>query len=110
MNTHPESAAPPRRKTTRRNGPRVEPIAEPIEIAKFWANRRGEAVIVSLTSWKDRPLFDVRKYYTDKDGLFAPTSRGIKLALQRLPELLDALRKAHDRAVELGLLKPEADR
>jgi hypothetical protein len=48
-------------------------LPEPIEIAKFWANRGGEAVIVRLCELEGQMLVDVRKYYSAADGTLKPT-------------------------------------
>jgi hypothetical protein len=80
-------------------------LPEPIEIDKFWANRRGEAVIVSLREFEGVPIVDVRKFYTAADGTLQPTSKGIALSVRKLPELALAIGKALKRARELGLLR-----
>ena len=79
-------------------------LPEPIECAKFWANRRGEAAIVSLREYEGAVVVDVRRFYTAADGRFAPTKKGIALAIAKLPELAAAINKALAKAVELGLL------
>lgn len=91
---------------------RAEPIkppllAEPIEIAKFWKNRKGEAIIVTLKEFQGRALIDIRTHFTTKDGKFQPTSKGLALMALRLPELAKAINKALAKAKELGLI--EAD-
>jgi Transcriptional Coactivator p15 (PC4) len=80
-------------------------LPEPIEISKFWANRRGEAVIVSLREYEGQALVDIRKHYTAADGTLRPTTKGIALAVRKLPELTLAVAKALKRARELGLLR-----
>ena len=80
-------------------------LPEPIEIDKFWKNRRGEAVIVQLREFNGRVLFDARQHFTNKDGQLQPTSKGLSLAILRLPELAAAVNKALAKARELGLIK-----
>src|SRR5690242_3287260 len=94
------------RKTNRQMPVRECPIAEgePIEIHKMWRDRRGNALVFSLKSFKGRPFFDLRTFYTDQDGIFKPTSKGITAHPSKLPEIMRALVKALDRARELGLL------
>jgi hypothetical protein len=82
-------------------------LAEPIEVAKFWANRRGEAAIVSLREIEGTVVVDVRKHYSAADGTLKPTRKGIALVIRRLPELAAALAKAERKAHELGLLPGE---
>jgi Transcriptional Coactivator p15 (PC4) len=80
-------------------------LEQPIEISKFWANRRGEAVIVSLREFgKGVLIVDVRKHYSAADGTLKPTAKGIALTVRKLPELTVAIGKALKRAHELGLL------
>lgn len=79
----------------------------PVEITKFWANRRGEAVITALREYEGRPLLDVRRYYSGKDGKLHPTKKGIAIAVGKLPELAAAINAAVAKARELGLLKIE---
>jgi hypothetical protein len=80
-------------------------LQEPIEIAKFWRNRKGEAVIVQLREYKGRTLIDCRVHFTDKEGKLQPTHKGLTMLLGKLPELSKALAKAEKKAAELGLLE-----
>jgi Transcriptional Coactivator p15 (PC4) len=79
-------------------------LPEPIEISKFWRNRKGEAVIVSLREYEGRVLIDCRVNFTNKEGKLQPTAKGLSLVVLRLPELAAAVNKALARAKELGLL------
>jgi hypothetical protein len=81
----------------------------PIEIAKFWRNRRGEAVIVQLREFEGHILVDARVNFTNAEGRLQPTAKGLSLVVQRLPELAAALAKAERKAVELGLLEDAGD-
>jgi hypothetical protein len=83
----------------------MEAPPEPIEVAKFWANRRGEAVIVSLREYEGAVVIDVRRFYTGADGKFAPTRKGISLTINKLPDLATAINKAVTKAQELGLIR-----
>lgn len=81
------------------------PIAEPVEIAKFWKNRgRNESVHVTLSQYEGRSLINVRVYSTGIDGIDRPTQKGIAMAVGKLPILAQALTKAEARARELGLI------
>jgi hypothetical protein len=80
-------------------------LAEPIEIAKFWKNRRrAESVHVALSEYEGHCLINVRVYSTGADGIDRPTTKGIALGIRKLPELAQALAKAEARARALGLL------
>ncbi len=82
---------------------------EDFEIAKFWANRKGEAIIVKLTRFENRWFVDARRYYTDKQGKLAPTVKGVTLVVRKLPDLLKALGKAEGEARTRGLLRDGGD-
>lgn len=84
-------------------------ITQPIEIAKFWRNRKGEAVIVQLLEFEGQALVDARVNYTDKEGHLRPTRKGLSLVVRRLPELAAALAKAERTSRELGLLGDAVD-
>jgi hypothetical protein len=89
--------------TTQASVPRPS-LAEPVIVAEFWANRRGEAIRVQLSEFKGRALLDVRKYYTAKDGTMQPTKKGFAIAVTRLPELASGISKALTKAQGLGLI------
>jgi hypothetical protein len=79
-------------------------LPEPVEIAKFWKNRKGEAIIVTLKDFNGRAIVDIRTHFTTKDGKLQPTSKGLALMALRLPELHAAITKALARARTLGLI------
>ncbi len=83
-------------------------LDEPVVISKFWKNRRHDAVIVSLTSYKGHNLIDLRTHSTGADGKLVPTKKGLAVSILRLPELAKAIDKALVKAKELGLLDDEA--
>jgi hypothetical protein len=86
-------------------------LAIPITITKFWKNRRrNESVHVSLSEYEGRPLISVRVYETGTDGIDRPTTKGVAVAIQRLPELARAFAKAEAKAREMGLLEGEGAR
>jgi Transcriptional Coactivator p15 (PC4) len=80
-------------------------LPEPIEIAKFWKNRRrAESVHVTLSQYEGRTLINVRVYATGADGIDRPTPKGIAMAVSKLPELAKALELAETKARALGLI------
>jgi ABC-type amino acid transport substrate-binding protein len=79
-------------------------LPEPVEIAKFWKNRRHDAIVVSLSTYEGRNLVDVRQHFSGSDGKLKPTGKGVALVVLRLPELAEAINKALEKARELGLL------
>jgi hypothetical protein len=83
-------------------------LAEPVEIAKFWKNRRrSESVHVTLSDYEGHSLINVRVYATGTDGIDRPTTKGVAMAINKLPELARAIAKAEAKAKELGLLEAE---
>jgi hypothetical protein len=97
------------RKTDRKMPARQCPIAEnePIEIHKMSRDRRGNALVFSLKSYQGRAFFDLRTYYTDRDGIFKPTAKGITASPSKLQEIFKAIVKTVDRARELGLINED---
>lgn len=80
------------------------PLAESIEF-RFWkSRRRDKAVVVSLSSYEGVNLVNVREYLVGTDGCMRPSTKGLAMAIRRLPELSNAVRKALVRARELGLV------
>jgi hypothetical protein len=80
-------------------------LVEPIEIAKFWKNRRrNESVHVTLSEYEGQRVVNVRVYCTGTDGIDRPTPKGVAMGIRKLPELAKALVKAEAKAIELGLL------
>jgi hypothetical protein len=85
------------------------PIPEPIEIDKFWKNRRRDtAVVVSLSCYEGNNIINVREHFVGSDGCMRPTTKGVALVVRRLPELSRAIRKALEKSRELGLIDDEA--
>jgi hypothetical protein len=84
-------------------------IPEPIIISKLWksSRNRSQHVRVELSEHEGRPLIHVRIWQTGADGIDRPTTRGIAMAVRKLPELSSALTKAETKARELGLLDDE---
>jgi Transcriptional Coactivator p15 (PC4) len=67
--------------------PRVT-LPEPVEVAKFFKTRwRNESVHVSLSEYEGHCLINIRVYRTGTDGIDRPTSKGVALAIARLPNL-----------------------
>jgi Transcriptional Coactivator p15 (PC4) len=79
-------------------------LPEPIEW-RLWRTRwRRDAVVVSISTFEDRNLFGVRIYTTSTDGKMLPTTKGIAINIERLPELHAAVTHALKKARELGLI------
>jgi hypothetical protein len=83
-------------------------LLEPVKVAEFWKNRRGESIRATLVCYEGRNCFDLRQHFTAHDGRMQPTRKGICIAVVRLPELADAIAKALVEARERGLIAAEA--
>jgi hypothetical protein len=102
--TQQEAAA--RHSQDQRAGPMTDrALTEPIVVAEFWANRRGESIRVQLRKFEGVALVDVRKHYTGAEGKLLPTKKGLSLTLRRLPDLAAAITKALEKARALGLIR-----
>jgi hypothetical protein len=86
---------------------RPRTLSAPIEVSKFWTNRKGEAVCVTLSTFEGRNICDLRGYFTDAEGKLRPTKKGLAIVVLRLPELAAAVTKALKLAREHGLLTDE---
>jgi Transcriptional Coactivator p15 (PC4) len=78
-------------------------LPEPVIVSQFWKNRAHDAITVSLQTYEGTNLVDVRTY-TMRAGKLEPTTKGVALAVLRLPDLHKAVSKALKKAKELGLL------
>ncbi len=94
-------------KSQTKRRPNTPTLTEPVKIAEFWKNRRGESVRVSLSTFEGHNLVDVRQFFTDGAGQMQATRKGIAMSVYRLPELAAAIGKAIAKARELGLIDPE---
>jgi Transcriptional Coactivator p15 (PC4) len=75
-----------------------------IELSKMWANRRGEAIIAKLVTWQGKTFIDIRKYFTDQSGRFAPTKKGFTLSVHKLPELARNIARTEHEVRKRGLI------
>jgi hypothetical protein len=77
-------------------------LAEPITIAEWWKNRRGESIRLVLNWFEGRDIFDLRTWYT-ADGRLKP-GKGFAAEVKHLPRLAAAFAKAVTKGRELGLI------
>jgi Transcriptional Coactivator p15 (PC4) len=83
-------------------------LPEPVEVAKFFKNRRKDVVVVSLSTYEGQNLVDIRQHYLNDKGQNRPTSKGVAMVVRHLPDLAAAITKALAKARELGLIDDEA--
>ncbi len=79
-----------------------EKLPEPVTVAEWWKNRRGEFVRLVLNIFQGRNVFDLRTLCT-ADGQLKP-GKGFACEVRHLPRLVAELAKADAKARELGLI------
>lgn len=81
-------------------------LSEEIVIAQIWKGRRRvNHVRITLKRFEGRAIVDVRQFFVNAEGRSQPTTRGVAIGIDKLPELAKALEKAHVRALELDLIE-----
>ena len=83
-------------------------LPEPVEIAKFWKNRRHDAIVVSLKTYEGCNLVDIRTHAM-KDGRLVPTPKGSAMLVRLLPDLAKAINRAMAEARALGLIDDKSE-
>jgi hypothetical protein len=82
-------------------------LEEPIVVSQEWINRRHDALTITLTTYNGTNLVDLRKFAMNREGKLVPTPKGISVKVTRLPDMLKAISKALNKAMELGLIDAE---
>ena len=82
-------------------------ITEPIEIGKFFKNRKGDFVVVAIKEFQGITYLDIRQFFTSEDRKSFPTKKGVAIGLRRLEELHTLIGKAIVEARARGLLGEE---
>ena len=75
-------------------------------IAQFEKNAT-EVVRVSLTEFRGHKLVDLRVYYSDDEGQFKPTKKGVSLSVGLYPELKKAIHTLEKTLLDLHLMTAE---
>lgn len=75
---------------------------EPLHIMPKNARERIE---ISLTEWRGLSLFSARVYAFTGDGKWVPTTKGLTIRVEQLPELVAASAEAERTARALGLIR-----
>jgi len=83
-------------------------LSEPLTVAEFWKNRRGESIRLALLTFDGRNLIDLRTWYAADDGRLKP-GKGFCAEAKHLPRLTEAFAKAEAKARELGLIASDGD-
>jgi hypothetical protein len=80
-------------------------LAEPVTVARFWKNRRHDAIVVTLSTFEGRNIVDVRQHFMNQAGQLQASPKGVAMVVLRLPDLAAAITKALAKARDLGLLE-----
>jgi hypothetical protein len=80
-------------------------LPEPIEIGKFFKNRKGEFIVVQIKQFEGVVFADARQFFTAADGISRPTKKGLAISLRHLPEFIALLGRALTKAHALGLIR-----
>jgi hypothetical protein len=83
-------------------------LAEPVIVSQFWKNRSHDAVVTTLSTIENRNIVDVRTHVMN-EGRLVPTTKGVSMAVLRLPDLAKAINKALAKAKALGLLDDQGE-
>jgi hypothetical protein len=75
-------------------------------IAQFEKNAT-EVVRISLTEYRGHKLLDVRVYYSNDDGEYRPTKKGVSLAVERYTDFKRAMLALEKVLLERQLLSQE---
>jgi Transcriptional Coactivator p15 (PC4) len=89
----------------RKNAPEA-PVALPIVVAE-WPRNEREVVRITLSRYKGHTSIDIRVWFRAEEGDFRASRRGISVRLAEISGVRKGLRKAHEIAVELGLIEQE---
>ena len=77
------------------------------ELIEQFEKNATEVVRVSLTEYRGRKLVDVRVYYSDSEGQYRPTKKGVSLSVDVYPDFKRAMLALEKVLLERDLLSPE---
>ena len=77
------------------------------ELIEQFEKNATEVVRVSLTEYRGRKLVDVRVYYSDSEGQYRPTKKGVALSVDVYPDFKRAMLALEKILLERDLLSPE---
>jgi hypothetical protein len=75
-------------------------------VAQFEKNAT-EVLRISLTEFRGHQLIDARIYYSDDEGQYRPTKKGVSLAVGLYPELKKAMLALEKILLERKLMTQE---
>ena len=75
-------------------------------IAQFEKNAT-EVVRISLTEFRGHKLIDMRVYYSDDEGQYRPTKKGVSISVDLYTDFKRAIYALEKTLLELKLVTPE---
>lgn len=75
-------------------------------IAQFEKNAT-EVVRISLTEYRGHKLIDMRVYYSDDEGQYRPTKKGVSLSVNLYTDFKRAMHALEKTLLEHKLITPE---
>jgi hypothetical protein len=73
-------------------------------LASIPTGRRGEELRIALSPYKGRHYLGLRVWYADDAGEMKPTSKGVNLKVELLPQILEGVSRAATQARADGLI------
>jgi hypothetical protein len=58
---------------------------------------RGEIIRIELSEYKGNTYLNLRVWYTDKDGEYKPTQKGVSFTTEQYQDLKEAILEAGER-------------
>jgi len=77
------------------------------ELIEQFEKNATEVVRVSLTEYRGRKLVDIRVYYSDNEGQYRPTKKGVSLSVDVYPDFKRAMLALEKVLLERDLLSSE---
>jgi hypothetical protein len=72
------------------------------------AKNRNEEVRLTLVKYRGKVRFDLRVYYSDYEGEFQPTQKGVSLSLEHYATFTKGMRRMGDFLANEGLLPEDS--
>lgn len=77
------------------------------EVISQFEKNATEVVRISLTEYRGHKLIDVRVYYSDDEGQYRPTKKGVSLSVGLYPEFKQAIHALEKALLDRKLITQE---
>lgn len=68
---------------------------EPIQIADIPRNKT-EIIRIEITEYREKKLLNIRTWYENEEGNYAPTKKGVAIPIENFDQLYQAIAKAKE--------------